>query len=79
MATKFGFFDEIYRYFSPYKNAVDAYTLFVQALSVLSYVVAEIACKNTLKVALRLSVQAERGFHFKCSEAGGTYRSSYLG
>jgi len=70
MATKFGSFDEVHRYFSPYKNAVDAYTLFIQALSVLTYVVAEKVRENPLKVARRLSVPAERGFHFRCSETG---------
>jgi len=70
MATKFGSFDEVHKYFSPYKNAVDAYTLFVQALSVLSYAVAERVRENPLKVARRLSVPAERGFHFRCPETG---------
>lgn len=41
MATKFGSFEEVHKYFSPYKNAVDAYTLFIQALSILSYITAE--------------------------------------
>lgn len=46
MATKFGSFDEVHKYFSPYKNAVDAYTLFIQALSILSYIIAEKARKT---------------------------------
>jgi len=46
MATKFGSFEEVHKYFSPYKNAVDAYTLFIQALSVLSYITAERASKT---------------------------------
>ncbi|MEM1525648.1 MAG: alpha-amylase [Ignisphaera sp.] len=66
MATKFGSFEEVHKYFSPYKNAVDAYTLYVQALTVLFYIAAEKARQNPSKIVRNLVVPIDRGFHFKC-------------
>ncbi|MEM3979771.1 MAG: alpha-amylase, partial [Ignisphaera sp.] len=67
MATKFGSFEEVHKYFSPYKNAVDAYTLYVQALTVLFYIVAEKVRQKPSKIVKNLVVPLDRGFHFKCS------------
>jgi len=66
MPTKFGSFEEVHKYFSPYKNAVDAYTLYVQALTVLFYIAAEKARQNPSKIVRNLVVPIDRGFHFKC-------------
>ncbi|MEL9999730.1 MAG: glycoside hydrolase family 57 protein [Desulfurococcaceae archaeon] len=70
MATKFGSFEEVHKYFSPYKNAVDAYTLYVQSLAVLFYIVAERARREPSRLIRNLVLPPERGFHFKCTEDG---------
>jgi alpha-amylase len=70
MATKFGSFEEVHKYFSPYKNAVDAYSLYVQAISLLFHIVAEKILQNPSKFVNNLSVPIERGFYFKCPQRG---------
>jgi len=41
IATKFGSIEQVHSYFSPYKNAPDAYAIYVQALNILASIIAE--------------------------------------
>lgn len=70
MATKFGSFNEVHQYFSPYKNAVDAYVLFSQAITALSYLVAEKAKEKPSRIVKNLVVPYDKAFRFKCPEIG---------
>lgn len=76
MATKFGSFGEVHQYFSPYKNAVDAHSLFMQAVSLLSYLVAEKTADKPLKVLKNLVLPPGREFHFRCFEGGPSIASA---
>ncbi|MEM1542343.1 MAG: glycoside hydrolase family 57 protein [Ignisphaera sp.] len=66
MATKFGSMEEVHQYFSPYKNAVDAYVLYAQAISILFYIIAEKARENPSKMLKNLVLPPEKAFYFKC-------------
>ncbi|MEZ0394416.1 MAG: alpha-amylase [Desulfurococcaceae archaeon] len=64
MATKFGSIAEVHTYFSPYKNASEAYAIFQQALGILSHAIAEAASARRHSFYRRLRVPADRAFHF---------------
>jgi alpha-amylase len=64
MATKFGSIGEVHAYFSPYKNASIAYSLFIEAIGGLLQVVVEEVKKNPRRILSRLEVPGERAFYF---------------
>ncbi|WFO74559.1 glycoside hydrolase family 57 protein [Desulfurococcaceae archaeon MEX13E-LK6-19] len=64
IATKFGSIEQVHSYFSPYKNAPDAYAILVQALSILTMKIAEELRKNPKKIALRIILPDDKAFHF---------------
>jgi len=63
MATKFGSIEEVHQYFSPYKNASIAYSIYMQAVVLLASIIAERLRSNREAVA-RLVVPDEKAFHF---------------
>ncbi len=64
IATKFGSIEQVHSYFSPYKNAPDAYAIYVQALSLLAGLIAERVVEDPEKVAYRLVLPDEKAFYF---------------
>ena len=64
MATKFGSIEEVHSYFSPYKNASTAYALFMQAVSILSYLVSLEIMNKRGTVLSKLRVSSDKAFHF---------------
>ncbi len=64
IATKFGSIEQVHSYFSPYKNAPDAYAIYVQALSLLAGMIAEKLPENRVKVAYNLEVPMDKAFYF---------------
>jgi len=63
MATKFGSIEEVHQYFSPYKNASIAHSIYMQAVVLLVSIIAEKLRSNREAVA-RLVVPDEKAFHF---------------
>ena len=63
-ATKFGSIGEVHAYFSPYKNAPDAYALFMEAVGVLSVLVADSIARNPRGFARRFKTPPEKAFYF---------------
>lgn len=68
IATKFGSIEQVHSYFSPYKNAPDAYANLVQALSILAKVVAEEIRRDPRKIAYNIILPEDRSFHFHLRE-----------
>ncbi len=68
VATKFGSIEQVHSYFSPYKNAPDAYAILVQALSILAAMVREELEKNRPGVLLRIVLPENKAFHFHRGE-----------
>ena len=64
IATKFGTIEQVHSYFSPYKNAPDAYAILVQALSYLVMKIRDEIRSNPEKVALKLKLPEDKAFHF---------------
>ncbi len=64
IATKFGSIEQVHSYFSPYKNAPDAYAIYVQALSMLAGMIAEKIHGKRLKVLYELELPPEKAFYF---------------
>lgn len=65
MATKFGSFDEVHTYFSPYKNSVEAYAIFMKAVAALAEALAYEISRNPRAVAAKLVLPPEKAFHFQ--------------
>ncbi|MEM1643311.1 MAG: alpha-amylase [Desulfurococcaceae archaeon] len=64
IATKFGSIEQVHSYFSPYKNAVDAYAILVQAISMFAKTIADYISRNPVKVAAAIQLPIEKAFHF---------------
>ncbi len=64
IATKFGSIEQVHSYFSPYKNAPDAYAIYVQALSMLAGMIAEKISEKRLTVIVNLKVPKDKAFYF---------------
>ncbi len=64
IATKFGSIEQVHSYFSPYKNAPDAYAIYVQALSMLTGLIAEKIVENRRRVIYRLELPMNKAFYF---------------
>ncbi len=64
IATKFGSIEQVHSYFSPYKNAPDAYAIYVQALSMLTGLLAERIKERPLEIAYRLELPDDKAFYF---------------
>ncbi len=67
-ATKFGSIEQVHSYFSPYKNAPDAYAILVQALTILADMVREEMIRDPRRVALNIMLPDDKAFHFFRSE-----------
>jgi alpha-amylase len=79
-ATKFGSIGEVHAYFSPYKNAGDAYALFMEAVGVLSTLVAEAITRDPRGFITRFKTPPEKAFYFYSPASGYTgLRASSLG
>ncbi len=68
IATKFGSIEQVHSYFSPYKNAPDAYAILVQALSILTNLIAQEIMKNPVKIAANIVLPDNKAFHFYAGE-----------
>lgn len=64
IATKFGSIEQVHSYFSPYKNAPDAYAIYVQALSLLAGLIAEKIEQKKYDVARKLVLPMNKAFYF---------------
>jgi alpha-amylase len=64
IATKFGSIEQVHSYFSPYKNAPDAYAIYVQALSLLAGLIAERIKSSRGKTIYNLRLPSEKAFYF---------------
>ena len=64
IATKFGSIEQVHSYFSPYKNAPDAYAIYVQALSMLTGLVADKIRRKKKEIALKLELPMDKSFYF---------------
>ncbi len=73
IATKFGSIEQVHSYFSPYKNAPDAYAVYVQALSMLAGLIAEKIMEKRRIVAYKLELPMNKAFYFM------TPRNEYTG
>jgi len=65
MATRFGSVGEVHAYFSPYKNAPLAHSLYIQAVGVLVSLVVERISENPKGALSRLEVAPDKAFYFK--------------
>jgi alpha-amylase len=64
IATKFGSIEQVHSYFSPYKNAPDAYAIYIQALSLLTELLADGISKNKISVVKKLELPSDKAFYF---------------
>ncbi len=64
MATKSGSAGEVHSYFSPYKDVVTAYRVYIEALTTLAMMVSETIMSNPQKYAINITVPPSRAFHF---------------
>jgi alpha-amylase len=64
IATKFGSIEQVHSYFSPYKNAPDAYAVYVQALSLLAKLLADEISRNKIEVVKKLELPSDKAFYF---------------
>ncbi|WP_440059534.1 alpha-amylase [Thermogladius sp. 4427co] len=71
-ATKFGSIGEVHAYFSPYKNASDAYALFMEAVGVLSLLVSQRIEKDPVGFLARFKTPPEKAFYFYSPLGGYT-------
>jgi len=71
IATKFGSIEQVHSYFSPYKNAPDAYAIYVQALTLLASLVKDEITRNRSRVLANLVLPPGKAFHFNLPD--GTY------
>lgn len=64
MATKFGSVGEVHAYFSPYKDAVTAYGILLEATGTLVALIAEMVRSDPKRFAERMVLPSHRAFYF---------------
>ena len=64
LATKPGSIGEVHAYFSPYKSLALAFKVLLDALNTLAAMVAERIAENPRKIAVRIRLPWDKGFHF---------------
>ncbi len=64
MATKPGSIGEVHAYFSPYKSLALSFKVLLDALDILTTIVAEKIARNPRKVAAKIRLPWDKGFHF---------------
>ncbi len=64
MATKPGSIGEVHAYFSPYKSLALSFKVLLDALNVLTTIVAEKISENPEKIAAKIRLPWDKGFHF---------------
>lgn len=64
LATKPGSVGEVHAYFSPYKSLALAYKVLLDALNTLAIMVAVRVAENPRRVAARIRLPWDKGFHF---------------
>lgn len=64
MATKFGSIGEVHAYFSPYKNAAIVHGLFMEAVGLITNIIAENLVRHRKEILSRLELPREKAFYF---------------
>ncbi len=77
VATKFGSIEQVHSYFSPYKNAPEAYAIYVEALNILATYIAEEIARNREEILPRIMLPSNKAFHFYRGDGSYTGYSAH--